>query len=130
YVDDVYYSTLTGSVLDLLDLERVEILRGPQGTLAGKNSIGGSIKLFSKKPSGDGGGYVEGGYGSLDEVSVRAGADFTLVDDKLFARVAGVSRSRDGYVDRIDYGCSHPGSGVPVVSTRGGTCKLGTEGGI
>jgi iron complex outermembrane recepter protein len=130
YVDDVYYSTLTGSVLDLLDLERVEILRGPQGTLAGKNSIGGSIKMFSKKPTGDGGGYVEAGYGSLDEVSVRGAADFSLVDDKLFARIAGVSRSRDGYVDRIDYGCTHPGSGVPVVSTRGGTCKLGTEGGI
>jgi iron complex outermembrane receptor protein len=130
YVDDVYYSTLTGSVLDLLDLERVEILRGPQGTLAGKNSIGGSIKMFSKKPTGDGGGYVEAGYGSLDEVSVRGAADFSLVDDKLFARIAGVSRSRDGYVDRIDYGCTHPGSGVPVVSIRGGTCKLGTEGGI
>ena len=130
YVDDVYYSTLTGSVLDLLDLDRVEILRGPQGTLAGKNSIGGSIKMFSKKPSGDGKGFIEAGYGSLDSVSVRGASDLTLVDDKLFMRVAGVSRSREGYVDRIDYGCSHPGSGVPVYAVRGGTCKLGTEGGI
>src|SRR6478736_1428274 len=58
YVDDVYYATLTGSILDLLDLDRVEVLRGPQGTLSGRNSIGGAVKLYSKKPEGDNSGYV------------------------------------------------------------------------
>src|SRR5690348_9179329 len=46
YVDDVYFGTLTGSLLDLLDLDRVEVLRGPQGTLEGMNSEGGAVKLF------------------------------------------------------------------------------------
>ena len=60
YIDDVYIPTLSSSLLDLMDLDRIEILRGPQGTLAGKNSIGGAIKLFSAKPDGDGTGYVRG----------------------------------------------------------------------
>ena len=130
YVDDVYYSTLTGSVLDLLDLERVEVLRGPQGTLAGKNSIGGSIKLFTKKPTGNNPAFLEAGYGNFNQLTVRGGSDFTLSEDKLYGRVAGVARSRDGHVTRLDYGCTHPGSGVPVYAVRGGTCELGKEGGI
>ncbi len=114
YVDDVYLPTLTGSLLDLLDLDRVEILRGPQGTLAGRNSIGGAIKLFSKRAEGHG-GNVGLTYGSYNRVDVRASGDFTLLEDKLFMRVAGVTKNRDGYVDRMDYGCTHPGSGVPTL---------------
>src|SRR5690606_18325803 len=63
YVDDVYIATLTGSMLDLLDLGRVEILRGPQGTLAGRNSIGGAIKLYSQKPSPEDSGSFQASYG-------------------------------------------------------------------
>jgi iron complex outermembrane recepter protein len=128
YVDDVYLPTLTGSLLDLLDLDRVEVLRGPQGTLAGRNSIGGAIKLFSKKPEGKG-GQVSLTYGSFNRVDARASGDFTLLEDKLFMRVAGVTKNRDGYVDRMDYGCTHPGSGVPTLKLSDG-CRLGTLGGV
>jgi iron complex outermembrane receptor protein len=127
YIDDVYYPTLTGSLVDLLDLERVEVLRGPQGTLAGRNSIGGAIKLFSKKPTGEG-GSASLTYGSFNRVDARAVADFAVVPDKFFARLAGVSKNRDGFVNRRDYGCSHPGSGVPQ-ATLGMGCDLGTLGG-
>jgi iron complex outermembrane receptor protein len=116
YVDDVYYAQLTGSLLDLLDLDRVEILRGPQGTLAGRNSIGGAIKLYSNKPgsSGDeGGGSLKVGYGKFNAVDIRGTADLTLFEDKLYARIAGAARSRDGYIDVLDYACTHPGSGLP-----------------
>ena len=60
YVDDVNFGTVTGSIFDLVDLDRIEIDRGPQGTLSGMNALGGAIKLYSKKPNGDGGGFVEG----------------------------------------------------------------------
>jgi len=128
YVDDVYYPTLTGSILDLLDLDRLEILRGPQGTLAGKNSIGGAVKLYSKKPNGETGGFIQGAYGSLDRMELRGGVNFALVPDKLFARLSGVHKQYDGYVDRLDYKCANPSSTIPTLAS-GKDCLLGTEGG-
>jgi iron complex outermembrane receptor protein len=137
YVDDVYYATTTGNLLDLLDLERVEILRGPQGTLAGRNAIGGAIKVFTRKPDGQDDGYVSVTYGDFDRLDVKAAAGFTIIPDKFFARIAGVSRSRDGYVTRLDYACANnlpaPGNpgGLPTYAiARGGLgCELGKEGG-
>ena len=67
YIDDVYYGTLFGSSLELFDLARVEVLRGPQGVLGGKNNIGGAIRLVSQKPQGGNTGYIEASYGSRNE---------------------------------------------------------------
>jgi len=128
YVDDVYYASLTGTLLDLLDVDRVEVLRGPQGTLAGKNSIGGAIKLYSKKPQSGDGGFVEATVGSYSRLDFRGSANMELVPGKLFARLSGMTHNEDGYVDRLDYGCLNPGSGVAATTTGDG-CKLGTEGG-
>ncbi len=128
YVDDVYIPTLSSSLLDLMDLDRVEILRGPQGTLAGKNSIGGAIKLFSAKPKGDGSGSLQATYGSFNRVDIRGMADLKVTDN-LFARVSGVAKSHDGYVDLLDYGVTHPGSNVPSSNARGALGVVGTQGG-
>ncbi|MDR6708633.1 iron complex outermembrane receptor protein [Novosphingobium sp. 1748] len=131
YVDDVYRGAVFGAQLDLLDLDRVEILRGPQGTLAGKNSIGGAVKLYTKKPNGTNGGFIEATTGSRDRVDVRAGADITLVPDKLFARISGVTRHQNGYLTRYDFGCRNPAyaSAVPATAGSTGNCVIGHEGG-
>ncbi|QGP80980.1 TonB-dependent receptor [Sphingobium sp. CAP-1] len=113
YVDDVYYASLTGSIMDLLDLDRVEVLRGPQGTLTGRNSIGGAIKLFSAKPTAETSGTVEAAYGARNRVDLRGSANFALTDS-LFARIAAVHKEQDGYVKQIDYGCANPGNALGI----------------
>jgi iron complex outermembrane receptor protein len=129
YVDDVYLPTLHGSMLNLVDLDRVEILRGPQGTLAGQNSIGGAIKLYSKKPGPNTDGYVSATYGRFNRMELRGAANFTILPDALFARVSAAGVKKDGYVTRYDYRCTHPSSPIPSSVTGGDKCKLGTEGG-
>jgi iron complex outermembrane recepter protein len=127
YIDDVYYPRLTGANFDLLDVERVEVLRGPQGTLTGRNSEGGAIKFISRKPSGEG-GYVSATYGSRNRINLRASADFKLADG-LFGRLSGTFADQGGYVQVIDYGCAVPASGVPAVA--GGTnCNLYKQGDV
>ncbi|MBU0557122.1 MAG: TonB-dependent receptor [Alphaproteobacteria bacterium] len=127
YVDDVYYGTVFGSIFDLLDLERVEVLRGPQGTLSGRNSIGGAVKLFSTKPGTGNSGYVEAAYGRFNRLELKGAANFELVPDVLMVRVSGVAKRADGYFKRYDYGCLNPTSGV--ISSASGNCQTGEEGG-
>ena len=120
---------MLGSEMDLTDLDRIEVLRGPQGTLSGKNSIGGAIKLFSKKPNEDTDGYAEASYGSFNRINLRAGGNFTLIQDKFYVRVSGTSKSADGYMKRLDYGCVNPASSGIFQGGLASGCKLGTEGG-
>jgi iron complex outermembrane receptor protein len=130
YIDDVYYSSLTGANFELLDLERIEILRGPQGTLAGRNSIGGAIRMISKRPDADVGGFVEATYGSREHIGLRASANFVINEDAgLYARISGVSRQQEGYVKRFDYGCMFPTSGIPT-SRGAGDCLVSKHGGV
>lgn len=134
YVDDVYYATTYGSVFDVLDLERVEILRGPQGTLFGRNSVGGALRLISKKPKGDNTGYVEITGGSRSRYQLRGAYDMGL-GEQLALRVVGSAKGQDGHVDRLSYKCVYPQYGNANVggpglnATSKDDCKVGTLGG-
>jgi iron complex outermembrane recepter protein len=134
YIDDVYFSTLTGSAFEMVDLERVEILRGPQGTLQGRNAVGGAVRLITKKPTGESGGYAEVTTGSYSRAGVKAGGDFRLADT-VFLRVTGASNSQNGYVKRLDYACANPSDPlvvagrIPTANTGMSDCYLGTLGG-
>lgn len=138
YIDDVYHNTLFGSALDLMDLDRVEVLRGPQGTLFGNASIGGAIRLFSKTPTGSDTGYLEASYGSYNLIALKGGFDTTIVPDTLFLRVSGVSKRQDGYVDQLDFACEMQALGTPQLAGSFPTsdnssyqrgCKIGSFGG-
>jgi len=131
YIDDMYHPFTLGSQTQLMDLDHVEVLRGPQGTLFGRGAIGGAIRYVSKKPEGDDTGSIGLTLGEFDRVDVRASYDFAITEN-VAARVTGVSTSRDGYQDVIDFTCAFPGLSGDLPSqpiNKGTGCKVGTQGG-
>jgi iron complex outermembrane recepter protein len=128
YIDDVYFATITGSIFDLLDLDRVEVLRGPQGTLEGMNSEGGAIKLFSKMPDATETTTFDLLGGSRNHVELRASTNFALTDN-LFIRLSGVGNHQDGYENIYDFGCANPTfTATPVSFSPTGLPIYGTPG--
>src|SRR5688572_9469219 len=125
YIDDVYHGRPQGAVLDLLDIDRVEVLRGPQGTLFGKNTLGGAVRIISRKPEGNSSGFIDVGTGSRDRLTVRGSYDFPLVEDKILARVSVSSKSQDGYFDILDYECVN---GAGSLGLGGPGIAAGTNG--
>jgi iron complex outermembrane receptor protein len=98
YVDDVYLSRIRGNQLDLLDPERIEVLRGPQGTLYGKNTIGGALKFVTRKPGQDFRATGSIAIGSYDQLELK-GAASGPISDTLAAGFAVLRSKRDGYVE-------------------------------
>jgi iron complex outermembrane recepter protein len=98
YTDEIFISALSGQTLRLLDLERVEVLRGPQGTLFGKNTTGGAISFVSKKPTGKRELIGHLSYGDFNQIEFEAAAETPIVEDKVSARLAVGVHERDGYL--------------------------------
>jgi iron complex outermembrane recepter protein len=96
HVDGAYVARAEAQLTSLFDLERLEVLRGPQGSLYGRNAVGGSINLITAKPTKDFSGYVRGTYGNYNQIVTEAAINLPI-SDSLRIRIAGKTEDRDGF---------------------------------
>ena len=99
FADHVPVSQPGGFSSELFDMERVEVLKGPQNVLFGRNALNGAVHFISKKPEDELGGYVSAGAGNFSTMEFQAAVNYPLIEDKLFVRAAGIFRDRNGYVE-------------------------------
>jgi iron complex outermembrane receptor protein len=99
YLDDVYLSQASGTMFKLIDVESIQVLRGPQGTLFGRNTIGGAVLINSKKPSEEFYGDVEITVGERNRLDYGGKVNIPLTDT-VFAKISAMQTTRDGYIDR------------------------------
>jgi iron complex outermembrane receptor protein len=102
YVDDVYYARSIGGVMDAVDIDSVQVLRGPQGTLFGKNTIGGAVLITTGQPDLDRlGGQIEATYGRFNRIDGKGEVNIPIVEGKAALRISAATLNRDGYVKRL-----------------------------
>lgn len=111
YFDEVYQGFRASHGAALFDLERIEVLKGPQGTLYGRNTTGGAINIITRRPDLNGSnGQLTVGYGNYNRFNLTAAAETTLIEDKLGVRVALTRLSRDGFIKNVTsrYNATNP----------------------
>jgi len=104
YFDGVYLARAQSGLLALADLQRVEVVRGPQGTVFGKNTIGGAINLITAKPEFDFGGRAVLRYGDFDEIETRLALNVPLVSERAAVRLSLATATHDGYQKNVGGG--------------------------
>lgn len=103
FVDGAYQSRPGVALSEFVDVERVEVLRGPQGTLFGRNTSAGALTITNVRPDvTEFGGFVNAGYGNFDEVSVQGAINVPIVRDTVAVRLTGAYRERDGFLKVAD----------------------------
>lgn len=127
YVDGVYVARSVGGIVDLLNLERIEVLKGPQGTLFGRNTIGGAINILSAMPGEVFALKADATIGSYNRRDLRMTADIPLIEDKLLSSLSFSTKNRDGYAKRIPFTGEHgPDISYPTQAI-GQNTELGDE---
>lgn len=101
HTDGAYVARTSAAIFDLYDVERVEVLRGPQGTLYGRNATGGTINILSKAPTDEFEGNISAEFGNYDYIRLGAMVSGPIVEDKVLARAAIVKSDRDGFTPNL-----------------------------
>jgi iron complex outermembrane receptor protein len=99
YIDGVYMARSIGGLLDLVDVQRIEVLRGPQGTLFGRNTIGGAISITTEKPGPELGGKASATYGTDNRIEIKGSVNVPIANG-LYMKVSGARFKQDGYVSQ------------------------------
>jgi len=97
YLDGIYQASSNSNTFDLPDVERVEVLKGPQGTLFGRNATGGAIQIITREPSYTLSGSLTASYGNLDDKILKGFVSVPIIDDHIALSIAGYYRHNDGY---------------------------------
>ena len=106
-IDGVYQGSNTGQLIDTFDVQQMEVNRGPQGVLQGKNTTGGSIVVTRVRPEFNEWGWVVSGQaGDYSEEQLKGRLNIPLIDDKLALKIAGITKERDGFYDNYNAPCS------------------------
>ncbi len=113
FIDGAYQSRPGVALSEFVDVERVEVLRGPQGTLFGRNTSAGALNVINRRPDlSEFGGFANAGYGNFNQFSLQGAVNLPVVADSLALRVTGAYRERDGFITVLD------GNGAEIGETN------------
>lgn len=117
FFDEFYLSRFSGQMTGLFDLDRIEVLKGPQGTLYGRNTIGGAVNIISAAPTTEPSAYIEGQYGNFDQLRIEGALSGPIGGEQLTGRISFLRHERDGHLKNLTSGTELQGE--DTIAVRG-----------